>query len=269
MERFRKKGHAVSPVVLEGRVIAKTFWGRSWCENLERYGDYANRIPRGRTYVRNGSVVDLQVKPGEVNAHVSGSSLYTVRVSVSPVPKKRWGAICKDCSGGIDSLVELLQGRFSKGIMQRICRQGTGLFPSPQEIKFTCSCPDWAVMCKHVAAVLYGVGARLDERPEMLFTLRKVDEKDLIAKAGATTLLGRKGPAVVKVLDAESLSDVFGIELAEPAETARDGGRPRRRSRLKRAGKAGAAAKPNTRIVRSRAGSRAARRRKSLRKRTR
>jgi uncharacterized Zn finger protein len=233
MERLRKKGHTVSPVVLQGRAIARTFWGRSWCENLERYSDYANRLPRGRTYVRNGSVVDLQIKPGRVEAQVSGSSLYTVRVSVSPVPKARWSAICKDCVGGIDSLVELLQGHLSKGVMQRICEQRTGLFPSPQEIELECSCPDWASMCKHVAAVLYGVGARLDERPELLFALRKVDQKDLIARAGKNVPLTKKGPAAVKVLDAESLSDVFGIELAESAAKASPS-RPRRRMQSRR-----------------------------------
>ena len=183
MARRRKKGQPVSPVVILGRTIAKTFWGKSWCRNLEGYSDYSNRLPRGRTYVRNGSVVDLQIGPGDVRAWVSGSSLYEVRVEVAAVPRARWTALCKDCAGGIDSLVELLQGRLSKGVMERICRQKTGLFSSPREIEFDCSCPDWASMCKHVATVLYGVGARLDERPELLFALRKVDEKDLIAKA--------------------------------------------------------------------------------------
>lgn len=266
MERFRKKGRSVSPVVLEGRVIAKTFWGRSWCENLERYSDYANRLPRGRTYVRNGSVVDLQITPGEVTACVSGSSLYTVRVSVSPVPKRQWGAVCKDCAGGIDSLVELLQGRFSKGVMQRICQQKTGLFPSPREISFTCSCPDWAVMCKHVAAVLYGVGARLDERPELLFALRKVDENDLIAHAGKTASFSKKGPAAAKVLDAASLSDVFGIELAESAAMGHDDRKPPRRSRSKRSGKAEDAARPSPGVRRRQAGSRSTRGRQPSRR---
>jgi len=178
MERLRKKGQPVSPVVLEGRSIARTFWGQSWCRNLERYSDYSNRLPRGRTYVRNGSVVDLQIARGEVKARVSGSSLYTVRVEVGAVPRARWTALCRSCAGGIDSLVELLQGRLSKGVMARICAEKTGLFPSPAEIQFTCSCPDWAAMCKHVAAVLYGVGARLDARPELIFALRQGDQQE-------------------------------------------------------------------------------------------
>jgi uncharacterized Zn finger protein len=213
MAKLAKKGHPVSPVVIEGRVIAKTFWGKSWGDNLERYSDYSNRLPRGRTYVRNGSVVDLQITPGEIKAHVSGSEMYEVVVNVSAVPKARWNSICADCAGAIDSLVELLQGRFSKGVMERICQQKTGLFPSPAEIHFTCSCPDWASMCKHIAAVLYGIGARFDERPELLFKLRKVDEKALIAKAGKGVPLSKKGPVATKVLADDGLSEIFGIEL--------------------------------------------------------
>jgi uncharacterized Zn finger protein len=217
MAKLRKKGHPVSPVVIGGRTIAGTFWGKAWCDNLERYSDYSNRLPRGRTYVRNGSVVDLQVSSGEVSAMVSGSDIYKVAVTVAPVPKAHWNAICKDCAGAIDSLVELLQGRFSKGVMERICRQGKGLFPSPDEIKFSCSCPDWAGMCKHVAAVLYGIGARLDKQPELLFKLRKVNEQDLIARAATGLPMGGKAPASKKVLDEAELSELFGLEMAQEA----------------------------------------------------
>jgi uncharacterized Zn finger protein len=212
METRKKKGHAVSPVVIEGRVIATTFWGKSWCENLERYSDFANRLPRGRTYVRNGSVVDLQITPGAIRAWVSGSRLYEVALTVAPVAKARWKSICEDCAGAIDSLVELLQGRFSKGVMERICRQNHGLFPTPAEIKLSCSCPDWADMCKHVAAVLFGIGARLDHQPELLFRLRAVDEKDLIAKAGEALPLAKQAPAAGRVLGGD-LSDIFGLDM--------------------------------------------------------
>ena len=220
LQSLQKSGHAVSPVEITGRKIATTFWGGAWCDNLERYSDYSNRIPRGRTYVRNGSVIDLQVGAGRVDALVSGSSLYTVKVKVAPVLRSRWRAICARCAGGIDSLVELLQGRFSKGVMEHLCQQGTGLFPTPAEIEFTCSCPDWASMCKHVAAVLYGVGARLDHRPELLFRLRQVNEQELIATAGADVPLSRKGPAAGRVLEGTDLAGVFGVELA-PATAPR------------------------------------------------
>jgi uncharacterized Zn finger protein len=217
LAKLQKKGRKISPVVIEGRTIAGTFWGEAWCDNLERYSDFANRLPRGRTYVRNGSVVDLQVGPGSVTALVSGSTMYEVKVTVGPVSRARWSAICRDCSGAIDSLVELLQGRFSKGVMTRLCEEKAGLFPSPKDMLFTCSCPDWASMCKHVAAVLYGIGARLDHEPELLFTLRKVDSQDLIAKAGSDLSKKHTGSAGVKVLASDDLSEMFGIEMAPAA----------------------------------------------------
>ncbi len=218
LQGLRKAGKTVSPVEIAGRKIATTFWGGAWCDNLERYSDYANRIPRGRTYVRNGSVIDLKIGAGQVEALVSGSSIYTVQIGVTPVPAPRWKAICGQCAGGIDSLVELLQGRFSKAVMAHLCQQGTGLFPAPAEITFSCSCPDWASMCKHVAAVLYGVGARLDHQPELLFRLRQVDEQELITWAGADVPLAKKGPAASKVLADEDLAGVFGVDLAPPAQ---------------------------------------------------
>lgn len=217
MAKLKKKGHPVSPVVVEGRTIVKTFWGKAWCENLERYSDFANRLPRGRTYVRNGSVIDLQIAPGEITALVSGSEIYEVAVKVAPVAKARWQSICKDCAGAIDSLIELLQGRFSKGVMERVCRQKTGLFPSPDEIQLSCSCPDWADMCKHVAAVLYGIGARLDHQPELLFRLHNVDEKELIAGAGKALPQAKRAPAAGKVLGGENLAALFGLEMAQGA----------------------------------------------------
>jgi uncharacterized Zn finger protein len=217
MDKRKKQGHAISPVIIQGRgAIANTFWGKAWCQNLERYSDFANRLPRGRTYVRNGSVVDLQIAPGVIHAHVSGSSLYKVELKIAPVAKAHWKSICHDCSGAVDSLIELLQGRLSKAVMERICRPQQGLFPSPAEIKLSCSCPDWADMCKHVAAVLYGIGARFDHQPELLFRLRGVDETELIASAGSAIPFGKQGPAANKILSGDDLS-IFGLDLAEVA----------------------------------------------------
>ena len=172
-------------------------------------------MPRGRTYVRNGSVVDLQITPGAIEAYVSGSELYKVAVKVAPVKTTHWKSICEDCAGGIDSLVELLQGRLSKGVMERICRQKIGLFPTPAEIQLSCSCPDWADMCKHVAAVLYGIGARFDRQPELLFRLRGVDEMELIANVGKATPLAKQGPAAGKVLGGDDLAEMFGLDMAQ------------------------------------------------------
>ena len=215
LAKLKKKGQSVSPVTIEGRAIAKSFWGKSWCTNLERYSDYENRLPRGRTYVRNGSVVDLRIAKSKVSAVVSGSDLYMVTITIAPVTTIRWKAICRDCAGGIDSLVELLQGRLSKGVMDRVCREGDGLFPAPKEIKLSCSCPDWADMCKHVAAVLYGVGARLDEKPTLLFELRGVDENQLLANAGQELALKKAVPPTTKVLDDGDVAALFGLEMVE------------------------------------------------------
>src|ERR1700719_3439198 len=215
LAKLKKHGQTVAPVTIEGRTIAKSFWGKSWCGNLERYSDYENRLPRGRTYVRNGSVVDLKITKGEVVALVSGSELYKVKIAIKPVTATRWKAICRDCAGTIDSLVELLQGRLAKGVMDRICREGDGLFPAPGEIQLSCNCPDWADMCKHVAAVLYGVGARLDENPQLLFVLRGVDESDLLAHAGKGVSLAKSFPATAKMLGDGDVAALFGLEMAQ------------------------------------------------------
>jgi uncharacterized Zn finger protein len=211
-EKRKKKGEALAPVEATGRAIAGTFWGKAWCDNLESYSDFENRLPRGRTYVRNGSVVDLQIAKGTVTALVQGSELYEVKVTIAPLAKERWTGIVDACAGKIDSLVELLQGKLSRGVMEVVTHHDTGLFPAPAQIEMSCSCPDWATMCKHVAAALYGVGARLDQKPELLFVLREVDHLALIEKAGApipraTTKRG------TKLLAEEEMASVFGIEI--------------------------------------------------------
>ena len=205
IRRMRKKGAALEPVDISGRKITHTFWGRSWERNMESYADYANRLPRGRSYVRHGSVIDLRISAGTVTAQVSGTSLYRVKITIEPVPDARWQALTRRCADGIDSMVELLQGKLSAGVMEVICDRKHGLFPSPAEITFSCSCPDRAAMCKHVAATMYGVGARLDTQPALLFQLRGVDAADLIH----TTSLPLSAPAD----DLGDLGDLFGIEL--------------------------------------------------------
>jgi uncharacterized Zn finger protein len=217
---LKKKGRAPAPVTIDGRKIAASFWGESWCGNLERYSDYATRLPRGRSYVRNGCVLDLRIAKGKVVAMVSGSELYDVTITISPLVAGRWKAICRDCTGTIDSLVELLQGRLAKGVMDRVCRQHDGLFPAPNEIKLRCSCPDWADMCKHVAAVLYGIGARLDREPELLFVLRGVDVHELLAGAGEDLTRPKAMPAAENILHDGDVAALFGLEMAEGAVAA-------------------------------------------------
>ena len=210
--KLKKHGRAVSPVVIEGRKIAQRFWGKAWCDNLERYSDFANRLPRGRTYVNNGSVIDLQIARGKVEALVSGSEIYRVKIDMAVAAPARWKAICADCAGSVGSIVELLQGELSKHVMERVCREADGLFPAPKEIKMSCSCPDWAGMCKHVAATLYGVGARLDHDPDLLFTLRGVDRIELVS-AGADLSITEAAAGSERVLAGDDVAALFGLEL--------------------------------------------------------
>jgi uncharacterized Zn finger protein len=209
---FKGKGEKLDPVKIEGRAIAKRFWGQAWCKHIESYSDFANRLPRGRTYARNGSVIDLQVDPGMVRALVTGSDLYTVRVDVAGLETKPWKALAGRCAGKIDSAVELLSGELSSAVMEMLCDRETGIFPSSRQLSMECSCPDYAALCKHLAAVLYGIGSRFDREPELLFVLRGVDKMDLVEAAGAGALLGATKSGSDE-LDAGSLAEVFGIEL--------------------------------------------------------
>lgn len=212
----RESGRSAAPVVIDGRAIAKSFWGCAWCDHLEAFSDYANRLPRGRTYVRNGSVIDLRIEPGQVIALVQGSSLYRIRIEFQPMQADRWKAFKQRSSGKVTNLVDLLQGRLSKEILADVTRRDTGLFPAPAEITMDCSCPDWAGMCKHLAAVLYGVGSRLDDQPELLFVLRGVEVGELVAAATASAAGPISGEATVATdptLAGEDLSALFGVEL--------------------------------------------------------
>ena len=205
------RGVAMQPVELEGRgrAIARSFWGRRWCEHLESFSDYANRLPRGRTYVRNGCVCHLAIETGGVDAMVVGRELYHVVIRIRKLKRPAWKAIRTACAGQIGSVLELLQGRLSDRVMEIVTDRDTGLFPKPGEIKLACDCPDWATMCKHAAAVLYGVGARLDKSPELLFRLRGVDEAELIA----ADLALPGGTASADTLADDDLGSIFGIEL--------------------------------------------------------
>ncbi len=210
----KKSGCALTPVNLASKKIATTFWGKAWCDNLESYSDYENRLPRGRSYIRNGSVIDLQITRGKVEALVQGSELYKIAISFSTLAPKRWTDFKARSAGKVTNLLDLLQGRLSKEILANLTAQDTGLFPAPKEIELDCSCPDWADMCKHVAAVLYGVGARLDEQPELFFTLRGVEMEELITAASASaTAPIATAPAADTALAGADLTEIFGVEI--------------------------------------------------------
>ena len=210
----KKQKREPAPVKLQGRTIAKTFWGKAWCDNLTAYQDFSNRLPRGATYVRNGSVVDLVIHPKKIAAIVAGSEPYTVKIEITELDAKRWKSIRSECSESIDSLLDLLSGKLSDGVMKRLTDQTSGLFPAPREIRMSCSCPDYSSCCKHLAAVMYGVGARLDSQPELLFLLRGVDHQELVSQAIAAGNLDRELSAVDdNGLGTLDLSELFGIEL--------------------------------------------------------
>ena len=243
MDKLRRKGKNVQPVEIEGRTIARSFWGKRWCDHLESFSDYANRLPRGRTYVRNGSVCHLDIRSGRIAAIVSGSELYDVTIRIGTLKAAVWKSIKTRCSGQIGSVLELLQGKLSKQVMGVVTDREHGLFPKPGEIRFDCSCPDWATMCKHVASVLYGVGSRLDDRPESLFLLRGVDSAELIATGMA--LPG--DTATDDALADDALADIFGIDLdldPEDAPPPKASAKPRRAAGRRAAPASGRQAPP-------------------------
>ncbi|MBW2590371.1 MAG: hypothetical protein JRD71_06585 [Deltaproteobacteria bacterium] len=224
LKQLKKKNPGINPIMIEGSSIARTWWGKSWNRNLERYADYSNRIGRGRNYVRHGAVLDLQINSGKVESLVQGSRSkpYSVSIKIKTVNKKIWQEIKAACGGKLDSLQGLLAGKFPKALGDIFMAQGKGLFPSPKEIEFSCSCPDWAYMCKHVAATLYGIGARLDEDPGLFFKLRKVKMKDLVTgavKDSARQLLEKAKRKTGRVIADSDLADVFGIDMEGPVDS--------------------------------------------------
>lgn len=208
MATLAKKGENIQPVTLAGRTISTTFWGKAWCHQMEAFCDFANRLPRGRTYVRNGSVCHLAIGEAEINAYVSGTSIYTVKILIQKLPASQWKAIVKKCSGQIGSIIELMQGKLSRQVMDIVTNPTDGLLPRGHDIKIHCSCPDGAYLCKHAAAVLYGVGARLDTAPELLFKLRGVDHNALIEM---TPVIAVKEGTHRRVTG--DLGALFGIEI--------------------------------------------------------
>ncbi len=220
---YARRGEKLSPVSAQGNKVARTFWGRAWCDHMESFGEFATRLSKGKSYLRHGAVIDLQVLPGRITAKVVGTELYDVDCRVERLPADQWADLKRRCGGQIGSVIELLQGKLSTAVMGQVTDPKTGLFPGPREIRLGCTCPDFAHLCKHVAAAIYGVGIRLDDEPELLFKLRGVDQAELIASvvdAPAADATGER-----KTLAADQLADVFGLDLPTPSKPA---ARPRR-----------------------------------------
>ncbi|MCL1919139.1 MAG: SWIM zinc finger family protein [Peptococcaceae bacterium] len=214
LDKLRKKDKALAPVIVEGRKIAKTWWGMAWCTNLESYADFSNRIGRGRGYLRNGCVLDLRIEPGIIRGKVCGSGLYTVGITIDKLADKQKEAIVGAIGHRIDNLEDLISGNFPQEFGEIFLTQRKGLFPAPKEIHLECSCPDWAGMCKHVAAVLYGVGARLDEDPLLFFKLRDIDVSEFIKKSieeKMRNMMRNAGTVTRRVIEGADIADIFGI----------------------------------------------------------
>jgi uncharacterized Zn finger protein len=219
MAARKKKGLPVDPVTEVPRKIATTVWGAAWVKGLESHADFDNRLPRGATYVRNGSVVHLAIERGKVSAIVSGSELYDVSITVKPLPKERWSKLVAKCAGNVRSSLDLLRGKLSPELLSTLTSTGEGMIPLRGDLGMKCSCPDGVGLCKHVAAAFYGVGARLDRSPELLFTLRGVSERDLISDA-ATAVGKRSSDKALKESD-DSLGALFGIDLVDEPGAAK------------------------------------------------
>ena len=232
IHRRKKRGEKMVPLAAPkgGRKLAHTFWGKAWCQHLESHSDYEYRLPRGRSYLRQGNVYNLAIAPGKVTATVAGSSLYEVAVTITPLAKAAWKTIKDDCAGQVGSLLDLLGGTLGDGVLRTNTDRERGLFPKPSEIKLSCSCPDYADMCKHVAAVLYGVGVKLDTAPDLFFVLRSVDPSELLAATAHETLTRAQGTDAA--LAGEDLSALFGITLdaSEPVPQAAPSKKPKSRA---------------------------------------
>lgn len=218
LAKLRKKNPNIQPIIIEGRTIAKSWWGKAWNENLESYADYSNRIGRGRSYVRNGAVLDLQISKGKVEAQIQGSASkpYKITVKIDELSQKKWEQITKLCNNRIGTMEQLAEGKFPGELEELLKEQKYGLFPSPEEIHFDCSCPDWAHMCKHVAAALYGIGARLDQEPLLFFELRGIDGTQLIKKtmeSKVESMLKNAGKKSKREIPKSELQELFGMEF--------------------------------------------------------
>lgn len=214
-EKAKAKGQQLEPVIIQGRTIAKSWWGQAWCSNLERYADYDSRLERGKRYVKSGAVLDLKIQKGKILAKVQGTrkTPYKVEIRISPLSEEKCQAILKKCGRRIENLEALIAGDFPKELKELFLEDG-GLFPTPKEISFTCSCPDWALMCKHVAAALYGVGARLDEQPALFFELRGVEMGhfiDVALENKVEAMLANAQKPSQRIMDEADLSALFGV----------------------------------------------------------
>lgn len=214
-KKEKAKGKVLEPITVSGREVVKSWWGKAWCDNLEQYADYDSRLSRGKRYIRSGAVIDLKIQKGKILARVQGrrKAPYKVEIRISPLSEERCQKIINRCSTKIENLESLLKGDFPKELKE-LFMDTDGLFPAPCEIGFSCSCPDWALMCKHVAAALYGVGVRLDENPLLFFQLRGIDVErfiDVTLANKVESMLANANKPSQRIVTEESWRGLFGV----------------------------------------------------------
>ena len=180
-----------------------------------KYADYENRIERGRSYLRNDAVVDLKIKGNEIYSRVLGGGYkpYRIRIRIDALSERQRLNIEQQASGKLQDLESLIQGNFPKDLKNLFFQKG-GLFPSPNEIHFDCNCPDWADMCKHVAAVMYGIGIRIDTNPTQLFELRGIPIESLLTRViddKVSNMLKNVDVKSARIIKDADISSIFGI----------------------------------------------------------
>jgi uncharacterized Zn finger protein len=212
MSSFSYYPHYERPLPAQGGIqarsrrgpIGETWWSQRFIELLESFG-VGSRLKRGRTYARAGQVVELEVEPGLVLAKVQGSrySPYRVRIRGKVLSEHQWRRAENAMAAQALPLAKLLAGEMPHDIEELFASCKLTLFPrSKRELTASCSCPDWANPCKHVAAAYYLLAERFDENPFLIFAWRGREQDELVARLrarrGAGTSGGRTGSRPVQ-----------------------------------------------------------------------
>ena len=197
------------------RDVCTSWWGKAWCANLEQYADFESRLGRGKRYMKSGTVIDLKIRKGRIEARVQGTrkTPYKVEIRISPLSEEKCDALIEKCGRRINNMECLIKGEFPSELKELFTSEN-GFFPSPKEISFSCSCPDWALMCKHVAAAMYGIGVRLDENPFYFFELRGIDVDRFInvaLESKVESMLKNADKRTERMIDNADLTALFGV----------------------------------------------------------
>ena len=164
----------------------RTWWGAQWLQALTQI-DFDNRLPRGRTYANRGAVRNLVVDGGRISAKVQGSRPrpYEVEVVVPPVPPADAARLIDSLTADPGLIARLLNRELDPAVLDEAQRLKIAVFPSRwSDLAMKCSCPDWAVPCKHLAAVIYLLSQEIDGNPFLVFSLRALDLPALLRERG-------------------------------------------------------------------------------------